>query len=308
MTDVYDVIIVGGGPAGLTAAIYCARSGLKTALFEGRQPGGQLNTIVNLENYPGFPEGINGLSLTEKFMEQAAKFGAEVLYQNVDGITKDGGLFAVASGGVDYSGKTVIIATGLSQHLGIPGEEEYLGKGVSYCATCDAPLYRGLDAAIVGGGAYAVEEGLKLASFAKKVYIISTGKSLKISDDLRAAVNKKENITVIYSTKVAKIAGEFSLVTGIKTIDLITKAENEIKVEGVFIYLGKRVPDTKFIDDESIKDSKGYISVGENYMTSTDGLFAVGDVRGSSPKQVATAVGDAATCAIFIKKYLVTKD
>lgn len=307
MEDIYDVIIVGGGPAGLTAAIYTARSGLKTAVFEGRIPGGQLNSIVTLENYPGFPEGISGPDLTNKFMEQATKFGAEILYQGVESIRKDSGIFKVFSGGMDYSSKTVIIATGLSQLLGVPGEEEYLGKGVSYCATCDAPLYRGLTTAIIGGSGYAVEEGIKLASFSKNTYIINTGKSLNISDELKAALEKQKNVEVINSTKIIEIHGDFSLVTGIKTLNMLTKEENYIKLEGVFIYLGKKEPNTKLLNNIVDKDEKGFIKVDVNYMSSMEGMFAVGDVRSQNSHQVATAVGDAATCAMYAKKYLVTR-
>jgi thioredoxin reductase (NADPH) len=307
MKNTYDVIIIGGGPAGLTAAMYSSRSGLKTALFEGMTPGGQLNSIVTLENYPGFPEGISGSELTEKFVEQAGKFGAELLYQIVDSVKKDGDVFKVLSYGEEYISKNVIIATGLSQQLGVPGEEEYLGKGVSYCATCDAPLYRDLDAAVVGSGGHAVEEALKLASFAKNVYIISVAKQLNISEDLKEAVSDKENVEVISSTKVTEIYGENSLVTGIKTKNALTDEVADIKLEGVFIYLGKRSPNTKLLDIPVEKDEKGYIKTDENFMTSVDGLFTIGDVRSSSPHQVATAVGDAAACAIYIKKHTITK-
>jgi thioredoxin reductase (NADPH) len=307
MENEYDVIIIGGGPAGLTAAMYAARSGLKTALFEGMTPGGQLNTIVSLENYPGFPEGISGVDLTDKMVEQATKFGANIIYQNADSVIKSENGFTVSSFGDDYTTKTVIIATGLSQHLGVPGEEEYLGKGVSYCATCDAPLYRRLDTAIIGTSSHAVEEGLKLATFANKVYIISMANELRISDELKEVVTKAENVEVIKTTKVREIFGENDLVTGIKTENVLTNETSELKLEGVFIYLGKRIPETKFLDIPVDKDEKGYIKVDGNFMTSVEGLFSIGDVREKSPHQVATAVGDAATCAIHIKKYLVTK-
>ncbi len=303
----YDVLVIGGGPAGLTAAMYASRSGLKTALFEGTSPGGQLNTIVNLENYPGFPDGIGGLELTGKFLEQAERFGTEVLYQGVDSVQKKGDVFKVSSYGMDYISKAVIVATGLTQQLGVTGEDEYLGKGVSYCATCDAPLYRRLDTAIIGGSEFAVEEGLKLASFTKKTYIITTGKELNISDGLKASVEKQENVEVISTTKITGIFGEDSLVTGVKTENLLTREVGEIKLEGVFIYLGKRTPGTKFLDADVSKDDKGYLIVNENFMTSADGLFAIGDVRAASSHQVATAVGDAAACAMYIKKYLLRK-
>ncbi|MFC1855743.1 NAD(P)/FAD-dependent oxidoreductase [Thermodesulfobacteriota bacterium] len=307
MSNFFDVIIVGGGPAGLTAAMYTSRSGLKTALFEGTTPGGQLNTIVNLENYPGFPDGISGAELTDKFLKQAEKFGTDIQYQAVDSITSSEEGFTVMSMGEEFTAKSVIIASGLSQSLGVAGEKEYLGKGVSYCATCDAPLYRGLDTAIVGGSAYAVEEGLKLASFANKVYIITTGKELTLPEELMEAVKKTENVEVVNSTKVTEIYGEKDLVTGVKTLNLATKEVSEIKLEGVFIYLGKRKPDTSFLNGSIKRDEKGYLEVDGNFMTSIDGLFSIGDVRASSPHQVATAVGDAASCAIYIKKYLLTK-
>jgi thioredoxin reductase (NADPH) len=307
MEVLYDVIIIGGGPAGLAASIYTARSGLKTALFEGTNPGGQLNSIVTLENYPGFPEGISGPELAEKFMNQSSGFGAEMIYQGVDRIKKEGNVFKVSSGGGEYQSKTVIIAAGLKRILGVPGEGEYLGKGVSYCATCDAPLYRGLDAAIVGGSGYAVEEGIKLASFAKKAYIINTSKELNITNELRCILDKKDNVEVINTTKVIEIYGDNSFVKGIKTTNLLTQEPGDIKVDGVFIYLGKRTPNTNFLGDLLEKDENGYVKVDENLMTSVEGLFAIGDVREASPHQVATAVGDAATCGIFIKKYLITK-
>ena len=307
MDVVYDVIIIGAGPAGLAASIYTARSRLKTALFEGTNPGGQLNSIVTLENYPGFPKGISGPELTEKFMSQSSGFGAQMIYQSVDSIKKEGDIFKVVSGGAEYESKTVIIASGQSQSLGVPGEEEYLGKGVSYCATCDAPLYRGLDAAIIGGSGYAIEECIKLASFTKDTYIVNKAKDLNVPDELADAFNETKNIKVVNSTKVTKIYGDNSFVKGIKTTNLITDEAGDIKVDGVFIYLGKRPPSTKFLSDIVEKDDKGYLKADENLMTSVEGLFAIGDVRASSPHQVATAVGDAATCGIFIKKYLVTK-
>ena len=307
MENVYDVIIIGGGPAGLSAAIYTARSGLKTAIFEGMTVGGQLNTIVTLENYPGFPEGISGLKLTDSFTNQATNFGAELNYQNIDGIAKDGDLFKVSAGGMQYDARTVVIATGLSQQLGVPGEEEFLGKGVSYCATCDAPLYRGLETAIIGASEYAVEEGLKLSSFAKNTYIIHGGKSLRLSDELKRAVEKKDNVKEISTTKVTEIFGD-TLVTGIKTQNLLTKEDSDMQLEGVFIYLGKKQPNTKFIEGFADIDEKGYIKTDENCMTSVKGMFAIGDVRSHSPHQVATAVGDGATCAIFIKKFLMTQN
>lgn len=307
MDNLYDVIVIGAGPAGLTAAMYAARSGLKTALFEAKVPGGQLNSVVTLENYPGFPQGISGPELTEKFMEQASKFGAELIYQNVDSVKKEGSIFKVISSGSEYSSKTVIAATGLSQTLGIPGEEAYLGKGVSYCATCDAPLYRRLDTAIIGGSDYAVEESLKLASFAKNVYIINTAKELNISDKLKEILTKKENVTVINTTKLIEIYGENSLVTGIKVQNLLNNKVDNIKLDGVFIYLGKKVPSTKFLDDLVKRDEKGFIKVDGNCMTTVDGLFAIGDVRSANPHQVGAAVGDAVICAVFVKKYTLTK-
>jgi thioredoxin reductase (NADPH) len=299
----YDAIIIGGGPGGLTAGLYLARAGKRTLCLEQGAMGGQLAATSFIENYPGFPDGISGKELTESFETHARRFGLEIMSGRVDGLKVDGEVKEVSVGGFPFRSLVVIIATGLIQKLGVPGEEEYLGRGLSYCATCDGALFRNREAALVGTTDHAIEEALFVAGFASKLYVIT--KSLKIvpKNELRKSLLAAENIEIVYGASPVEITGDAQGVTGVK-VTLKDDGERSLAVDGVFVCAGKRIPGTGFAEGLIELTEKGFAVVGENCETNVEGIYAIGDVRRSRFWQVATAVGDGAVAAMDAMRHL----
>jgi len=301
---VYDVVIIGGGPAGLTAAIYTAREMLSTILLEKSMTGGIPAIVDRIENYPGFPDGISGLELTKNIRAQADRFGANISeFEDVSKILlgKDG--FDVISDNRRYLAKTVIIATGgVPRNLGIASEQEFLGRGVSYCATCDGPLYRDAELIVVGGGNAAVQEALYLTRFAKRVTVIHRRDKLRAQPVLQERAFKNEKIRFIWDAVVSNIYGA-EQVEGVEVRNVKSGEKISLPAEGVFIFIGW-VPNTEFVRGLVQLDEDGHIITDAEMRTSVPGIFAIGDVRSKPFRQIANAVGDGAIGALAASRYL----
>ncbi len=299
----YDAIIIGGGPAGYTAGIYLARAARNVLLFEG-VPGGQAGTTDLIENYPGFPEGISGADLMEKFKHQAVKFGLKIKDGMVDSVEVREGKKIVKVREQEYVADALVIATGADANkLGVPGEEEYRGRGVSYCATCDGAFFKNVPIVVVGGGDSAVKEAVYLTQFGSKVYIVHRRDKLRAEKANQEMAFKNEKIEFVWNSVVEEIIGDKLGVTGVRIRNVKTGETKVIDAEGVFIYVGV-TPNTAFLGDLVEKDEKGYIITNENMETNIPGIYAAGDCRKKLLYQVATAVGDAATAAWAAEEYL----
>ena len=303
----YEVVIIGAGPAGMCAGMYAGRSMLKTVVLERGFPGGELLNTELVEDYPGF-EHILGHELAQKFADHAAKFGAE--FQNgvvVEGVQKQAdGTFATRteSGDVYVSPTVIITAGGTPIKLGVPGELEYAGKGVSYCAICDGAFFRNHTIAVAGGGDAATEEADFLTRYADKVYLIHRRGELRASKILQQRLFANPKVEVIWNAAVEEVEGdEQGLVKNLKLRDLITNEPRNLTATGLFVFIGFR-PNTGIIDGHVDHDEMGYLRTDPNMHTSIRGLFAAGDVRSQLTRQVTTAVGDATTAAIAAEKYL----
>jgi thioredoxin reductase (NADPH) len=301
---IYDVIIIGGGPAGLTAGLYTSRARLKSLLIEKGLPGGLVTTTEWVENYPGFEEGILGAELAQKMEKQAVKFGLEIIQGTVANIVLDGKIKKIIlEEGSHYEAKSVILATGAHPRLlKIEGEDEFRGKGVSYCATCDGAFYKGRKIAVVGGGDSAVQEAIFLTKFAEIVYVIHRRDRLRSEKILQERAFSNPKIKFIWDSVVEKIAGD----TGVNALyikNVKTEAKSILEVDGLFIYIGYN-PNTEFLKGLVDLNGDNYIVTHDNMSTSTPGIFAAGDVRNKPLKQIATAVGDAATAAMAAVKYI----
>ncbi|MEX0909278.1 MAG: thioredoxin-disulfide reductase [Gemmatimonadaceae bacterium] len=305
-TDEYEVLIVGAGPAGMTAAMYCGRAMLRTVLLERGVPGGELLNTEVIEDYPGF-EHILGWELAQKFESHAKKFGAEFVQETVTCVRKvdDGTFEAETERGTVYRAPTVILtAGGTPVKLGIPGELEYAGKGVSYCAICDGAFFKGHTIAVVGGGDAAVEEADFLTRYAEKVYLIHRRDELRASKILQKRLFENPKIAVIWDTVVEKVEGDAQgLVTNLKLRDVKTQEERDLAATGIFVFIGFR-PNTGIIEGHVDHDELGYMLTDQNMETSMKGLFAAGDLRAQLTRQVTTAAGDGTTAAIAAEKYL----
>jgi thioredoxin reductase (NADPH) len=303
----FDVVIVGAGPAGMCAGMYAGRSMLKAVVLERGFPGGELLNTELIEDYPGF-ERILGHELAQKFADHAAKFGAEfrngVVVERVK--KREDGLFEThtESGDVYESPVVIITAGGTPVKLGVPGELEYAGKGVSYCAICDGAFFRGHTIAVVGGGDAATEEADFLTRYAEKVYLIHRRDELRASKILQARVFANSKIELVWNTTVEEIQGDDQgLVVNLKLRDVNTNELRDLAATGVFVFIGFR-PNTGIIDGHVDHDEMGYLRTDANMHTSVRGLFAAGDLRAQLTRQVTTAVGDATTAAIAAEKYL----
>lgn len=300
----YEVVIIGGGPAGFSAGMYAARAKLTTALLERGMPGGQAATTDNIENYPGFPEGIPGLELTMKMLEQAQRFGMEVKNTEVLSVSElpQGG-FTVKTYDGEITAKTLIIATGArSKPLGIPEEEEYRGRGVSYCATCDGAFFQGKTVAVVGGGDSAVQEGIYLTKFAEKVYIVHRRDELRATKVLQEKAKSHPKIEFLLDSVITGILGKDN-VEAIKIKNIKNDQEKAVAVDGIFVYVGKE-PSTELFSGFVDIDERGYILTDSKMQTSRKGVFAAGDVRQTPLRQVVTAVADGAIAAVTAEQYL----
>ncbi len=301
----YDVIIVGGGPAGLTAGLYTSRGKLNSLLIEKGLTGGLVTTTEMVENYPGFDEGITGAELAQKMEKQATRFGLEIIQGSVTRISVNGKIKLLTfDDNKQYEAKTVIFATGAHpRYLKVEGEDEFRGKGVSYCATCDGAFFKGEKIAVVGGGDSAVQEAIFLTKFADTVYIIHRRDQLRAEKILQERALSNPKITLIWNSIVEKIAGDNSGVKGVHIKNVKTQEIRILDVQGVFIYIGYN-PNSEFLAGLANLDANNYIITDENMCTSAPGIFAAGDVRSKPLKQIATAVGDGATAAVAAEKYI----
>ncbi len=302
---IYDVIIVGGGPAGMSSAIYTSRARLKTLLIEKAGCGGQIAITDHLENYPGFEEGINGFELAVKMEKQARTFGSEIVYGEVSFIeTEDVIKKIVLTDNKEFFTKTVIVASGANfKKLGVKGEKEFIGKGVSFCATCDGPFFRGKEIAVVGGGDSALQEAIYLTKFVSKVNLIHRRDQFRAAKILQEKVFSEPKINIIFDSVVEEILGE-SVVETVKLKNVKNNISSQLAVNGIFVFVGW-LPNTGFLKQTEIKlNENGYIITDDNMNTSVKGIFACGDVRQKLLRQVVTATGDGATAAIAAQHYI----
>jgi thioredoxin reductase (NADPH) len=299
----YDVIIIGGGPGGLSAGIYTARARLSTLLIEKGAIGGQIINSWLVENYPGFTKGISGIELTQAMYEQATKFGLETLSDEVTGITVNGKQKVVKTSQGDFVAAAVIIAGGAErQKLGVPGEAAYTGKGVSYCATCDGAFFREKAVAVIGGGNAAVTEALELTKFASKITVIHRRNELRATKVIQEKAFAEPKIAFLWDTAVAEILGD-KFVNKIRLRNLKTGQETALDVSGVFVSVGSQ-PATGYLKGVLTLDAVGAIVTNDKLETSVPGIFAVGDIRSGSIRQVIGAAGDGAAAAVNAGKYL----
>ena len=303
MEHIYDMVIVGGGPAGYTAALYAARSGLSTVVLEKLSAGGQMALTEQIDNYPGFAEGIDGFTLGERMQQGAERFGAvtelaEVCRAELSGVVK-----VLDTGDEVFRGRTVVIATGaVPRTLGVPGEEELVGRGVHYCAACDGAFYRDKTVAVVGGGNSAAADALTLSRIARKVYLIHRRDSLRATKVYHEMLMSAPNVEFCWNSTVSALQHGERL-TGLRLREVQTGAARDIACDGVFVSVG-RVPATELFREELTLDESGYIVADESTRTGLPGVFAVGDVRTKALRQVVTAVADGAVAVHYAEAYL----
>ena len=304
--EFYDLIIVGGGPTALTTAIYAARDGFDVLVIERSGLGGQAGITERLDNYPGFPEGVTGAEFADRIIEQAKRFGVELLSaQNVAKVGNDEDAhFVETDSGNRYRANAVLIATGSTyKRLGIPGEDDFIGAGVHFCATCDGPFYKGREVAVIGGGNSAVEEAAFLTRFSPKVTILVRGSELTASKLAADKALNSPEIEVRFNTGVVEFKGENNHLTTVVTKNIQTGETQELHVPGVFVFIGLSPNSRKFKDVAKL-DAQGFIMTGIDFQTSTGGIFASGDVRSGSTKQLVSAAGEGAAAALAIREHL----
>lgn len=303
MKKIYDTVIIGGGPAGYTAALYAARAGLDTLVVEKFSAGGQMTQTNQIDNYPGFYEGIDGFTLGENMKNGAERFGAQTtraevlsvdLISTPKTVTTDSGIF---------ESKTVIIATGAEhKHLGIDHESELIGRGVGYCAACDGMMYRKKTVAVVGGGNSAVSDALLLSRICEKVYVIHRRDTLRASKVYHEPLMNTENVEMVWNSRVDELLYEKKL-TGVRVLNTQNGETRNIDLDGLFISIG-RSPESKLFEGQIDLDANGYIIADESTKTNIDGVFAAGDVRTKALRQIVTAASDGATAAYFAEEYI----
>ncbi len=321
----YDLIVVGGGPAGLTAALYAAREGIETLVVERAALGGQANATERLDNVPGFADGVEGGTFAAQLRRQAERFGVEMLQaQEVAALRSHDNYHCVTTAdGSEYSGCALLLATGSRyRRLGVPGEEDYIGAGIHFCATCDGPFYRGMSVAVVGGGNSAAEESLFLTGLAERVTLLVRGERLEASQIIRDRVLEDPRVDVRFDTEVVRFAGAGGKLGTVTIRSRPTGTEEVIQPAGVFVFIGL-TPNTAFLTPDNIRlNAGGFVVTGHDLVheggllpgyesrepalleTSVPGMFAAGDVRAGSTKQVAAAAGEGATAALMIREYL----
>ncbi len=301
---VHDVIIIGSGPAGYTAAVYTARAQLKPLVFEGVQFGGALMTTTEVENYPGFKEGITGPELMEEMREQALRFGADLRMEDLEAVSLDGPIKTVTVDGETHQARAVILAMGAAaRHLGVPGEQELIGQGVSTCATCDGFFFRDQDIAVIGGGDSAMEEATFLTRFARSVTLIHRRDEFRASRIMLERAQANEKITFVTNTEVVAVEGD-SKVSGLLLRNTATGEESKLPVTGVFVAIGHD-PRSGLVRDLVDLDGEGYVQVkGRTTSTSLDGVFAAGDLVDHTYRQAITAAGSGCAAAIDAERWL----
>jgi thioredoxin reductase (NADPH) len=306
----HRLIILGSGPAGYTAAIYAARANLNPVVIQGMQAGGQLTTTTDVDNYPGYKDGVQGLEMMEDFKAQAERFGTEIIWDHINEADLSSRPFQLKGDDAEYSCDALIIATGASaMYLGLPSEEEFSGRGVSACATCDGFFYRGKDVAVVGGGDTAVEEALYLANLCNKVTVVHRRDALRAEKIMQDQLLATDNIEVAWSRKLDEVLGDDSGVTGVRlrsTID--NNVVEELDVHGVFIAIGHK-PNTGFLKGQLDMDKSGYlIAKGRSTATSVEGVFAAGDVSDPVYRQAVTSAGEGCKAALDAERWLATQE
>ena len=302
----YDTVIIGAGPGGMSAASYAARSGLKVAVLEGLIPGGQMGTTFEVENYPGVNNVLSGAELAMDFEGQAKKFGAEIIFERAEKVDFSQDIKVITTDSGEISAKTVVLAMGAKpRKLKIPGEEEFAGLGVSYCATCDGAFYKGKDTVVAGGGDTALEDAIFLSKYCNKVYLVHRRDKFRAAYALEKRVREIENIELVLSSNVTQIKGDK------KVNEIIVKHNDgsvkEIKADGIFVAVGT-VPSGEDITADVKKNDTGYIITDDKMQTSVKGVYAVGDIREKELRQIVTAAADGAIAAHCIAKYLESID
>ena len=303
MEQIYDVIIIGGGPGGYTAALYAARAGLKTVVLERLSAGGQMAQTHQLDNYPGFEEGIDGFELAEKMRRQAERFGAETQYAEVTAVALRQSPKEVKTRKRIYYGKTVILATGANpRELGVPQERELVGRGVAYCAACDGMFYRGKTVVVVGGGNSAAADALLLSRIAKKVILVHRRDSLRATKIYHDALASAENVQFRWNSEVTELLHGDKL-SGVRIHNKVAGEEEVLDCDGLFVSVGRK-PATDLVRGQLALDEQGYVIADESTKTNVPGVFAIGDVRTKLLRQVVTAVADGAVAVHMAEEYL----
>jgi thioredoxin-disulfide reductase len=306
MSRSYQVIIIGGGPAGLTAGLYCARSQLNALLIERGIVGGRITSAEQVENYPGFPQGVSGIKLGQLMHEQATSYGIKILLAEVTTLVAGNRRNLISTSEGDFVAETVIIASGSGfrkfRKLGVPGEDKFVGRGVSYCATCDGPLFKGKTVAVIGGGDAAITEALYLGKFASSVKVIHRYSQLRASKIFQERAMSEPKIEFVWDAVVSQIEGD-RVVRQLKLKNTRDATISTLEVEGVFVAVGSE-PDTAYLREVLSVDEKGYVITNEMMETSIPGVFAAGDVRHNSARQAITAAGDGATAALSAERFL----
>jgi thioredoxin reductase (NADPH) len=302
-----DVVIIGGGPAGLTAGIYAGRGQLDVVVIEKGLPGGQIAQTEEVENYPGFETAIGGHELAQRMVRQAERFGAKIVMDEVEGLARDGERFRVRGYERDYLAEAVIVATGANpRRLGVPGEDEFYGRGVSTCATCDGFFYRGKRVIVVGGGDAAVEEGAFLTKFAESVTVIHRRDQLRANKVAQERAFANPKMHFVWNTVVEEVLGAEGQVTGVRTRNVVTGGEGKLEADGVFIYVG-HVPNTSYLEGVVRLNSHGYVDVRDEVYTDVEGIFAAGDVSDEVYRQLSTSVGAGTRAAMAAERWLAAR-
>ncbi|MBR0443308.1 MAG: thioredoxin-disulfide reductase [Clostridia bacterium] len=305
MDHVWDTVILGGGPAGYTAAMYATRAGLSTLVLEKFSAGGQMTQTQQIDNYPGFSEGVDGFTLGFKMQEGAERFGAQTKQTEVLSVVLDVSPKRVTTDAGDVLARTVIIATGADhKHLGVEYESELIGRGIGYCAACDGMLFRGKTVAVVGGGNSAAADALLLSKICGKVYLIHRRDTLRATKIYHEPLMQAENIEFVWNSRVDELLFEQRL-QGVRVCDVNDGTERDIALDGLFISIG-RSPETAFLQGQLALDEQGYIVADESTCTSVPGVFAAGDVRAKTLRQIVTAAADGAVAAHMAEQYLAT--
>ena len=303
MAQSFDMIVIGGGPGGYTAALYAARAGLSVLVLEKLSAGGQMALTNQIDNYPGFPEGIDGFTLGEQMQAQAERFGVTTELAEVTGLELSGNLKKVESSEGTFYGKTVVISTGANpRELGIPMERELVGRGVNYCAACDGMFYKGKTVIVVGGGNSAAADAMVLSRIAKKVILVHRRDTLRATKIYHEPLMNAPNVEFVWNSQVTELLHESKL-TGVRVKNLLSGEESVIEADGIFVSIGRK-PASGLVRDQVTLDDSGYIRAGESTETSVPGVFAVGDVRTKVLRQVVTAVSDGAMAAHYAESYL----
>ena len=303
MDRIYDLIILGGGPGGYTAALYGARSGMDVLLLEKLSAGGQMGLSAQIDNYPGFPEGIDGFSLGQQMKEGAERFGAQTLLAEATAVSLDGPVKEIQTSEGTFRARTVILATGATPRLlGLAEEETLTGRGVNYCAACDGMFYKGKTVAVVGGGNSAVGDALLLSRVAEKVILIHRRDKLRASPVYEKALAEAKNLTILWDTTVSRLLHDQRL-TGLALKNVKTGETSQLACDGVFVSIG-RAPASALFRDQVTTDQAGYLQADETTRTNLPGVFAVGDVRTKPLRQVVTAVADGAVAVYYAEEYL----